>query len=73
MHRGIARSIVAPVLALAPSVLAAQVPVNDSAIQVAPIVVTAERQPLPATAVSGSVTVLQGDALRQRGVRSVAE
>ena len=73
MNRGIARCIVAPVLALAPSVLAAQVPVNDSAIQVAPIVVTAERQPLPATAVSGSVTVLQGDALRQRGVRSVAD
>jgi vitamin B12 transporter len=57
----------------APSALTAQVPTNDSAYQVAPVVVTAERMALPAGVVSGSVTVLQGDELRARGVRSLAD
>ncbi|HTK57287.1 MAG TPA: TonB-dependent receptor, partial [Gemmatimonadales bacterium] len=56
-----------------PAVLDAQVPTNDSAYQVAPLVVTAERMALPAGVVSGSVTVLQGDELRARGVRSLAD
>lgn len=58
---------------LIPGLLAAQVPANDSIYEVAPIVVTAERMPLPAGVVSGSITVLHGDELRARGVRSVAD
>ena len=60
-------------LVAAPTLLIAQVPTNDSAYQVAPLVVTAERMALPAGVVSGSVTVLQGDELRARGVRSLAD
>ena len=60
-------------LVAAPTLLIAQVPTNDSAYQVAPQVVTAERMALPAGVVSGSVTVLQGDELRARGVRSLAD
>ena len=60
-------------LLILPAAVAAQIPVNDSAIRVAPIVVTAERQPLPAAAVSGSITVLRGDELRARGVRDLAD
>ena len=66
------RLLLASLLSL-PTVLSAQVPTNDSAYQVAPLVVTAERMALPAGVVSGSVTVLQGDALRARGVRSLAD
>lgn len=57
----------------APAALAAQSPVNDTAYHVAPVVVTAEREPLPAAAVSGSVTVLRGDEMRARGLRDVAD
>lgn len=66
------RFFLIPLLA-APSLLNAQVPTNDSAYQVAPLVVTAERMELPAGVVSGSVTVLKGDELRARGVRSLAD
>ncbi len=58
---------------LLPALLIAQVPSNDSAYQVAPLVVTAEWMALPAGVVSGSVTILQGDELRARGVRSLAD
>lgn len=60
-------------LFLLPAALAAQVPASDSVYEVAPIVVTAERLPLPMGVVSGSITVLRGDDLRARGVRSVAD
>ena len=60
-------------LIVLPVALAAQVPANDSIYDVAPIVVTAERMELPAGVVSGTVTVLRGDELRARGVRTVAE
>ena len=66
------RLLILPLLAV-PAVLSAQAPVNDTAYHMAPIVVTAEREPLPAPAVSGSVTVLRGDDLRARGVRDVAD
>ncbi|HEU4570619.1 MAG TPA: TonB-dependent receptor [Gemmatimonadales bacterium] len=65
-------SLVSSVL-LVPPLLAAQQPARDTVIEVAPIVVTAERTPLPAAAVSSSVTVLQGDELRARGVRTLAD
>src|ERR1044071_6460405 len=71
-HDTMRRFLLLPILLL-PAALAAQVPVNDSAITVASIIITAEHQPLPAAAVSGSVTVLRGEDLRQRGVRSVAD
>ncbi|MEP6745864.1 MAG: TonB-dependent receptor, partial [Gemmatimonadota bacterium] len=58
---------------LLPCALAAQVPATDSIFEVAPLVVTAERTPLPPGVVSGSITVLQGSELRARGVRSVAD
>ncbi|HVX89078.1 MAG TPA: TonB-dependent receptor, partial [Gemmatimonadales bacterium] len=58
---------------LLPAALSAQVPVVDSAYEVAPLVVTAEREPLPYGVVSGTVTVLSGDQLRAEGVRTVAD
>ncbi|HET7041347.1 MAG TPA: TonB-dependent receptor plug domain-containing protein, partial [Gemmatimonadales bacterium] len=67
------RSVVFLLFLAAPVALSAQTPVNDSALEVTPIVVTAEREPLPAAAVSGSITVLRGDDLRARGVRSVVD
>lgn len=60
-------------LTLLPAALSAQVPATDSAYEVAPLVVTAERSPLPVGVVSGTITVLQGDELRAQGVRTVAE
>ncbi|HEV8264634.1 MAG TPA: TonB-dependent receptor [Gemmatimonadales bacterium] len=38
-----------------------------------PVVVTATRVPTPAASVSSAVTVLSGDSLRARGIRTVAE
>lgn len=58
---------------LLPGALLAQVPVNDSVYEVTPLVVTAERLALPVGVVSGSLTVLQGNELRARGVHSVAD
>ncbi|HEX7919282.1 MAG TPA: TonB-dependent receptor plug domain-containing protein, partial [Gemmatimonadales bacterium] len=60
-------------LLLLPVALTAQVPAGDSAYEVSPLVTTAERSPLPAGVVSGTITVLQGDELRAQGVRTVAE
>ncbi|HEY6807564.1 MAG TPA: TonB-dependent receptor, partial [Gemmatimonadales bacterium] len=42
-------------------------------VHLAPIVVTATRVPTPADAVPAAVTVLSGDALRARGIRTVAQ
>src|SRR5574338_625687 len=56
-----------------PGSLLAQVPATDSAYEVAPLVVTAEREPLPYGVVSGTVTLLSGDRLRAEGVRTVAD
>jgi vitamin B12 transporter len=61
------------IVLLLPGTLLAQVPAKDSVYEVTPIVITAERTPLPTGVVSGSVTVLQGDELRARGVRTVAD
>lgn len=60
-------------LLLVPAALTAQVPVGDSVYEVAPLVITAERSPLPVGVVSGTITVLHGDELRAQGVRTVAE
>src|SRR5467141_3595547 len=54
-----------------PAALAAQGRVDT--VTVTPIVVTATRLPTPADAVAPTVTVLQGDALRARGLATVAE
>lgn len=60
-------------LLLLPATLGAQVPVNDSAVDLSPIVVTAEREAVPLARVSSSVTVLRGDDLRSRGVTTLAD
>ncbi len=54
----------------APAVLAAQ---ERDTLTLSPIVVTATRLPAPATSLAGSVTVLDGDALRRSGVTTVAD
>ena len=51
--------------------LAAQQP--DTAFRLQPVVVTATLVPAPSGAVPSAVTVLSGDALRARGVRTVAD
>ncbi len=51
--------------------LAAQQP--DTAFRLQPVVVTATLVPAPPGAVPAAVTVLSGDALRARGVRTVAD
>ncbi|HXI35170.1 MAG TPA: TonB-dependent receptor [Gemmatimonadales bacterium] len=51
--------------------LAAQQP--DSAFHLKPVVVTATLVPAPSDAVPAAVTVISGDALRARGVRTVAD
>ena len=51
--------------------LAAQQP--DSAVRLQPVVVTATLVAAPSAAVPAAVTVLSGDALRARGVRTVAD
>jgi len=38
-----------------------------------PVIVTATRVPVPADAVTAAVTVIKGETLRQRGIRTVAE
>ncbi|OLC68807.1 MAG: hypothetical protein AUH78_25225 [Gemmatimonadetes bacterium 13_1_40CM_4_69_8] len=58
-------------LIVVPAALAAQGRVDT--VTVTPIVVTATRLPTPADAVAPTVTVLQGDALRARGLATVAE
>jgi vitamin B12 transporter len=67
------RSLLAALIVLVPGVLQAQIPVNDSVYEIPALVVTAERTPLPAGNVTSSVTVLQGDELRARGVRNIAD
>ena len=51
--------------------LAAQQP--DSAFHLKPVVVTATLVPAPSDAIPAAVTVISGDALRARGVRTVAD
>lgn len=46
---------------------------QQDTIQLPSLVVTATRVPLPVDAVPAAVTVLDGDALRQKGVRTVAD
>src|SRR2546422_9984290 len=58
-------------LIVVPAALAAQGRVDTAT--VTPIVVTATRLPTPADAVAPTVTVLQGDALRARGLGTGAE
>ncbi len=65
---------------LAAAVLAACVPVHGAAQQqpadtfaLGGLVVTATRLPLPRAAVPAAVTVLDGDALRARGIRFLAD
>jgi vitamin B12 transporter len=67
------RRTLALFLVLIPGALQAQVPVNDTVYEIPALVVTAERTPLPAGNVTSSVTVLQGDELRARGVRTIAD
>jgi vitamin B12 transporter len=67
------RRLLAALILLLPAALQAQIPVNDSVYEIPSLVITAERTPLPAGNVTSSVTVLQGDELRARGVRTVAD
>jgi len=55
---------------LRPSSLSAQ---GQDTITLKPVVVTATRVPAPRDAVPAAVTVLTGDALRARGIRTVAD
>ena len=52
-------------------VLQAQQPTDTA--RLAPIVVTADRLPIPAAAVPAAVTVLSGAALRAQGIRAIAD
>src|SRR2546425_5083359 len=65
------RAVFVAALAVAPLVLQAQEPVDTA--RLGPIVVTAERLPIPAAAVPAAVTVLSGAALRAQGIRTVAD
>jgi len=65
------RALVVAALGVAPVLLSAQEPTDTA--RLGPIVVTAERLPIPAAAVSAAVTVLAGAALRAQGLRSVAD
>jgi vitamin B12 transporter len=56
-----------------PGLLTAQIPARDSVYEVAPLTVTAERLAVPSSAVSSSLTILQGNELRARGVATVAD
>ena len=51
---------------------AQQLPPSDTA-RLGPIVVTADRLPIPAAVVPAAVTVLSGAALRAQGIRTVAD
>ncbi len=55
---------------LTPVYLSAQ---SSDTVTLAPIVVTATRVPIAASAVAASVTVISGDALRARGITTVAD
>ncbi|MGD2135849.1 MAG: TonB-dependent receptor [Gemmatimonadales bacterium] len=66
------RAATAALLLLASSA-AAQAPAPADTARLDPLVVTADRVPTPASEVTTSVTVLDGDALRARGVRHVAD
>ncbi len=65
-----ARRIYLTVFALATPLAAQQA---DSAFHLRPVVVTATLVAAPAEAIPAAVTVLSGDALRARGVRTVAD
>jgi len=65
------RTVFVTALAVAPLVLHAQEPVDTA--RLGPIVVTADRLPIPAAAVPAAVTVLSGAALRAQGIRTVAD
>jgi vitamin B12 transporter len=65
------RPAVAALAMLLPPGLAAQV--GRDTVTLAPVVVTATRLPLPADAVSVAVTVIRGEDLAARGVRTVAD
>jgi len=65
------RVLVLAALGVAPVLLSAQEPTDTA--RLGPIVVTAERLPIPAAAVPAAVTVLAGAALRAQGIRSVAD
>src|SRR5437867_8978759 len=53
------------------AILQAQQPTDTA--RLSPIVVTADRLPIPAAAVPAAVTVLSGAALRAQGIRTVAD
>ncbi len=65
------RAVLVAALAVAPLVVQAQEPVDTA--RLGPIVVTADRLPIAATAVPAAVTVLSGAALRAQGIRTVAD
>ena len=50
-----------------------QAPQPTDTARLGPIVVTADRMPIPAAAVPAAVTVLSGAALRAQGIRTVAD
>jgi outer membrane cobalamin receptor len=68
VHPSLALAALATLL---PRCLAAQA--SRDTVTLRPLVVTANRVPLPADAVSASVTVIRGQDLVVRGVRTVAD
>ncbi|MFN2399527.1 MAG: TonB-dependent receptor plug domain-containing protein [Gemmatimonadaceae bacterium] len=74
MKRKIAGAIVSAVVILSPlaSTAAAAQVARDTA-RLNPVVVTATRTPVPQVAAPASVTVIEGDDLRERGITNVAE
>jgi vitamin B12 transporter len=60
---------------LTPALAAAQTPppAQPDTFRLAPVVATATRLPVPLSQAPGSVTVLDGEELRERGIRSVAD
>jgi vitamin B12 transporter len=67
------RTLVLGLLLLSPRILGAQITARDSVYEVTPLTVTAERLAVPPSAVSSSLTILQGNELRARGVATVAD
>lgn len=71
LRSGTAIPVITAALALATAPTLAQTPPDT--VRLAEIVVTATRGPLPRAAVPAAVTVLEGDALRRRGIRQVTQ
>jgi vitamin B12 transporter len=68
-----ALSLLPSLLLLLPHGAAAQQRPEPDTVRLAPVVVTATRLPTPLAQAPGSITVITGEELRQRGIRMVAD